>query len=91
MVRQFYLENSLGKRYELTNKNFKQFLNEPKSKRLALKEYYKALTSKNTELNKRLGKVKKSLEQAKNERDSAEREYARLYTRLEKIKELVNE
>lgn len=35
--------------------------------------------------------VKKLLEQAKNERDSAEREYARLYTRLEKIKELVNE
>ncbi len=35
--------------------------------------------------------VKKSLEQAKNERDSAEREYTRLYTRLEKIKELVNE
>ena len=29
MVRQFYLENSLGKRYELTNKNFKHFLNEP--------------------------------------------------------------
>lgn len=29
MVRQFYLENSLGNRYELTNKNFKQFLNEP--------------------------------------------------------------
>ena len=28
MVRQFYLENSLGKRHELTNKNFKQFLNE---------------------------------------------------------------
>lgn len=29
MARQFYLENSLGKKYELTNKNFKQFLNEP--------------------------------------------------------------
>ena len=29
MARQFYLENGLGKKYELTNKNFKQFLNEP--------------------------------------------------------------
>lgn len=29
MVRQFYLENSLGKKYQLTNKNFKQFLSEP--------------------------------------------------------------
>lgn len=29
MARQFYLENSLGKKYELTNKNFKQFLNGP--------------------------------------------------------------
>lgn len=29
MIRQFYIENSLGKKYYLTNKNFKHFLNEP--------------------------------------------------------------
>lgn len=29
MIRQFYIENSLGNKYYLTNKNFKHFLNEP--------------------------------------------------------------
>ena len=29
MFRQFYIENSLGKKYQLTNRNFKHFLNEP--------------------------------------------------------------
>lgn len=29
MVRQFYIENSLGKKYELTNRNFKTFLDSP--------------------------------------------------------------
>lgn len=29
MYRQFYIENSLGKKYYLTNKNFKQFLSDP--------------------------------------------------------------
>lgn len=62
-----------------------------KSKYIALEEDYKALASENAELNKQLENVKKALEQAETERDSTESEYARLYTRLERIKELVNE
>lgn len=68
MVRQFYLENSLGKRYELTNKNFKQFLNEPNG----------------------LGFVN-AIMFGGGSSVFRQREYARLYTRLEQIKELVNE